>query len=517
MNLLDYARQLGLDPQKVSTANGGEYASGCPDPACGDGGKGRRSDRFHIWPAMETKGLGVGRYWCRQCGITGDTIAFLQTYLNMDFREACQEHGVALPNNGAAKKHRHIASPVLPESPQGWKPRVYPMPDAKWQEKANNLLLDCRAVLAVENEAMAWLEARGISREFADRFGVGFNQSSKGGDRYRPRSAWGLPAKEGRGGKQVNSLWIPRGWVIPSFNQEGRLQQLRVRRMDADVEKFCDNIKYLPIDGSSSATLIYYPEAEVFVPVECGFDAMLIAGSLHGKVGAITTWNDSARPDVTAHRLLQRSSLILGGLDFDEAGEKQQEWWNTVYKQHRRLPQPGPGIKDPGDAYAAGINIREWIVDALPRGLRIKLGFAAGARPVQKQQQQDRVDAVPAPVTPAATVAGGGPRVIEVELTDGLVISITDDQQLWQELTDAGKPVFSRNEMERLKLATSTMSPQERLDAAMLAIATKQVFKGYIPRGRVLGDDVAAEDTGGDAGADMVKERACKWTLNKKA
>lgn len=48
MDLKDYLENLGITPRKASTADGGEYSSSCP--ACGDGGKGLRSDRFRIWP-----------------------------------------------------------------------------------------------------------------------------------------------------------------------------------------------------------------------------------------------------------------------------------------------------------------------------------------------------------------------------------------------------------------------------------------------------------------------------------
>jgi hypothetical protein len=183
-----------------------------------------------------------------------------------------------------------------------------------------------------------------------------------------------------------------------------------------------------------------------------------------------------------------------------------------VYKQHRRLAQPGPGIKDPGEAYAAGINIRQWIVDAMPRGLRIKLGFSSSVKPVQKRAAEPAPQQpAPAPLqtSEATPQIQPGSRVVEVELTNGMIIYITDDQQQWQELTDAGKPVFSRNEMERLKAATSTMDQEERLAAAMQVIEAKQVFGGYLRRGELCRDGEGVEATQG--------ERGCRWTLNRKA
>lgn len=483
MDLLTYMQNLGFSPSKVSTANGGEYSSACP--GCGDGGKGSKSDRFHIWPYMEGKGLCNGRFWCRQCDANGDTIEFLQKYCGMDFLGACVDLGINLPHRGAERQKNHVKMATIKQQKSTWLPRDYGKPSPVWQEKAANLLADCTARLANAPDAMAWLEARGISKEFATKYRIGFNQSSKDKDRYRPRSVWGLDPKHGRGGKKVTSLWIPRGWVIPSFDVDGSLLQLRVRRMDEDIAAFCDNIKYLPLDGSSSATLIVCPDADVFIPIECGFDAYLIAGAMHGKVGTICTWNDSARPDVRAHRILSRSSLILNGLDFDAAGEKQQEWWNKTYKNNRRLASPGDGIKDPGEAYEAGINIQQWIADALPRGLRISLGFDGPKKSKKPEKAKNNAKNSEKNQQPQQEEESGS-KIIEVELISGVVIYITDDREQWNTLTSEGKAVFSSNELERLKTATSSMSKDERVAAVAQAVEVKKEFGGYIRRGAVV-------------------------------
>lgn len=486
MNLFDCMQNIGLTPRKCSSAHGGEYYSSCP--ACGDGGKGGKSDRFHIWPSKDNKGLCVGRFWCRQCDVSGDTIEFLQRFMGMDFPSACMELGISLPKMPEKKRSNCIASPCMTVQRGGWMPTDYGYPHALWREKAGNLVDDCRRRLAADSEAMSWLEGRGISRSMADKFELGYNQSSKDGDRYRPRSLWGLAAKQGRGGKTVKTLWIPRGWVIPARNiTNSELFQLRIRRRNDDICKFCDNIKYLPLDGSTSATLVIYPKADVFVAVESGFDAILIAGHLHGKVGAVCTWNDSARPDVHANKVLEKAPLIIGGLDFDSAGEQQSKWWDNRYKQHRRIASPGKEIKDPGDAYAAGVNIREWVVDSLPRGLRIKLGFDSGLgkpkkdiRTEEHKKQQEEKDEQCSP---------SAKQVIEMELTDGTIIYITDNRGEWDRLAAKGEAVFSRHEMERINAATASMSAQDKMDFTLQVVMSKKIIGnncGHIVAGRDL-------------------------------
>lgn len=470
-DLLSLMSSQGYTPRRCSSVDGGEYSSACP--VCGDGGKGGESDRFHIWPAKQTGGLAPGRFWCRQCGEAGDTIAFLQKVSGLSFQQACSELDIALPGNTTYQPRRYQPPPACPTDHPEWQPRTYPTPGPIWQEKAGNLLADCRKRLAAEPEAIAWLEERGITRQMIDTYGLGYNMSSRGGDRYRPRSAWGLAPKK-QGGKE-KKLWIPRGWVIPCFDKDGALIQLRIRRRDEDVAAFCSHIRYLPLDGSSMAAMVLHPAAEVFVIVESGFDAFLLAGTMHGKIGAMTTWNSSARPDVYADSVLQRASFILGGLDYDKGGDREQPWWTKTYKHYRRLPAFADGVKDPGDAYQAGIDLKSWIVDGLPKGLQIKLAFNKPPVVSTKPKPPAMPEEKPAEKSP--------PEAIEIELSDGLVIYVTNDTAKWQELTDQGKPVFSQNELERLKTATAGMTAEERIAAARQAIEVKQAFGGYIRHG----------------------------------
>lgn len=483
-DLLSIMNGRGFSPRRCSSVDGGEYSSACP--VCGDGGKGRDSDRFHIWPAKETGGMASGRYWCRQCGASGDSISFLQSVDGLTFRDACNELGIVLQGKGGYKPRRYQPPPAAPSGPAEWRPRTYPAPSATWQEKAGNLLADCRQRLAAEPEAIAWLEERGLTRRMIDAYGLGYNLSSRGGDRYRPRSAWGLPPKKQDG--KDKKLWIPSGWVIPSYDKNGALIQLRIRRRDEDIASFCNHIKYLPIDGSSMAAMVLHPEAEVFVVVESGFDALLLAGTMHGKIGAITTWNSSARPDVYAHSILQRASLILGGLDYDQGGDREQEWWQATYKQYRRLPKLPNEAKDPGDAHKAGADLHAWIVEGLPKGLRIKLGFD-GSRKLPQKVETKPAEAETKTAEPAPQPAENEAEVIEIELTDGLVIHVTNDRAKWRELTGQGKAVFSQNELERLQQATATMCEEERLAAARQAIEIKQTFGGYVRGGRQVSED----------------------------
>jgi len=67
---------------KVASTNQGEWAGPCP--FCG----GR--DRFRLWPFEGS----TGRWWCRQCGKTGDGIALFMQLNTTNFAEAKAFFGI---------------------------------------------------------------------------------------------------------------------------------------------------------------------------------------------------------------------------------------------------------------------------------------------------------------------------------------------------------------------------------------------------------------------------------------
>jgi hypothetical protein len=79
--------------------------------------------------------------------------------------------------------------------------------------------------------------------------------------------------------------------------------------------------------------------------------------------------SSSTRPDKTATEKLTTSAHILNALDADGAGEKETGgWWRDNYPDAERWPVPEG--KDPGEAWKAGVNIREWVMEGLPEGMR---------------------------------------------------------------------------------------------------------------------------------------------------
>jgi DNA primase len=360
-NVLNLLQGRGVTPRKVSSGKyGDEYHSGCP--FCGDGSPRQPSkgpsDRFQVWPDRKDGGF----FRCRRCGIYGDNIQFVIETEGKTFPQACAALGIDLPNNYVTPAKMTPRPPK--ESRQDFLPHTYEKPHELWMEKAESFVGDCHAHLMKSGSALSWLAGRGIKRETAEKYRLGYNPGKDGKPLYKSRKAWGLPEIKAASGKE-KPLWLPVGLVVPMLDADGRVVQMRIRRNSADREAFLPELKYYVVPGGSQATMVLNRGARCFVCVEAGLDAILIAQDASGlDTGAVTTWNASAKPDAVTCELLANSMRIVVALDADDAGEKGSEWWTQTFRQARRLVPVGG--KDPGEMFAAGRDIRTWLLDGLP-------------------------------------------------------------------------------------------------------------------------------------------------------
>lgn len=95
--ILPFLESQGVELRRVGRTNGGEWAGPCP--LCG----GR--DRLRVWPTPTT---GRPRAWCRQCGCSGDALAWATQVGGRDPRtrgsiaETLRDHGY-LRNGGGRR------------------------------------------------------------------------------------------------------------------------------------------------------------------------------------------------------------------------------------------------------------------------------------------------------------------------------------------------------------------------------------------------------------------------------
>ena len=358
-DLLGLFEAHGLVPKKKT---GGEWMSPCP--ACGG------TDRCMIKPADHD---GRGGYWCRQCGTYGDAIQFLRDYEGMDYHEACRHLGIE-----AARATSSLPRPPRPAAAQDpFVPTASVPPAELWTTKATAFAAWAHQHLLKNPEQLAWLAARGLPLEAVQRYRLGWNPGEKGKScLIRPRPSWGLPPAEGKPDKDgkpsvKTTFWIPRGLVIPHLatdDPEGPVLRLRIRRPESDRKEFKDETKYYVIPGSSMAAMVLGRETRAFVVVESELDALMlhhVAGDLVGAVSVMTA--NIKKIEAGVHEALRDAVAILVALDAEGkggAGAKGWERWPASFPRAKRWPCPVG--KDPGEAFAAGANLRAWIVAGLP-------------------------------------------------------------------------------------------------------------------------------------------------------
>lgn len=330
MTIIELIQADGFFTKRVGSTGGGEYAGPCPWCA--------GQDRFRCWP---TQGE-AGKYWCRSCGRSGDAIQYLRDYRRMTYREACDHLG---RDPGQRPPMAAGRPPVKP----AWEPRACPAPGDLWRDKARRLVSEAVYHLWAPpgKEALRFLEMKGLAGDTVKRFSLGWLPA----DRWDAAPAWGLPEVLKDNG-QPKRLWFPKGVTIPLL-QGGQVKRVRVRRPDGEP-------RYYIIRGSSTMAMIVGDENPVALVVESELDAMLLQQEAGDLVSVGALGNAQTRPDQQAADLLSQSRLILVALDADRAGAQEAwRWWKDHYHQAHRWP-PIQG-KDPGEMFAAGVNLRAWV------------------------------------------------------------------------------------------------------------------------------------------------------------
>jgi len=371
------ARHVGADKIiRVGGKDGGLYHSPCP--ACGG------TDRFMTFPGQPGGDMaqqhGVNGTWScpRHCQKGGDVISFLQEFDGMSFTEACAELDITVAK--APRTYRPLRRPQAATAT--FEPDAYQAPSAVWREHAAKLATEAHAALLREPSALRWLADRGLPLEAVTAYRLGWlaGEDRDGTKIFRQRAAFGLPPKT-KDGREVRSMCIPRGITIPAWSRDGQCLRLRIRRPNRDLDASNPHDpKYMLVtqpDPKWSAPLVLppvgvLPELATWVIVEAELDAMTLHHACGGRVGVVAVLSVAMRPDAVAHAALSVATRILVALDFDKPAEdgrptptaKAWPWWEAAYP-HARL-WPVPQGKDPGEAFAAGVALRDWVRAGMP-------------------------------------------------------------------------------------------------------------------------------------------------------
>lgn len=317
--MIELMKEFGLDPQRTSSTRGGEFHSSCP--ACGG------NDRFMCWPK-------TGRYWCRQCDISGDATQFCRDFLKLSFQEARNKAGAS---NSTFFPYHRSSFPAYPSS--------------SWKDKAIVFIENAHRRLIIDQTALGLVRARGLTIETIKQYQIGWHPVST----FSSRTEWGLEQKLENG--KEKKLFLPRGIVIPTFENE-KLRKIKIRKSDRkEGDRFG---KYYIVPGSAdSMYMLSNTTHSVIIIVEAELDAMLVVQEAGNICSCLALGGAQKRPDQQLHHWLMNRELILFALDYDESGKNEYDWWQTTYPHLE--PWPVPEEKSPGDYFIKNGDLSKWV------------------------------------------------------------------------------------------------------------------------------------------------------------
>lgn len=336
--------------------------------------------------------------------MSGDNIQFLIDFEGMSFKDAC-----AYLNIDRVDYRPESHSPSTIKNPP-FQPTEHQSPAELWLEKAEKFITWAQEQLKNNQQQLDWLASRGINRTAAEAARLGWNPGENGKDIFRARKAWGLPELLKENGKP-RMLWLPRGLVIPYCPPlaevaqgagGGPVQRLRIRRPDGDP-------RYYVVPGSSMSTMVIGADRKAFVIIESELDAIACAAATE-LAGAVSLGTLQGKPDAAAYAVLKNAVQILNALDYGDQGggkaasERAMKWWSDNFND-RCDRWPVPKGKDPGEAFAMGIDLKGWIEAGLPPVIIIGSRLKEQGQPPEggARKEEEKINVIPADILKATS------------------------------------------------------------------------------------------------------------------
>jgi len=425
---IDILNASGLGAQYTGTTHGGEWHAPCP--VCrletGNGGK----DRLCVWPKES-------RAWCRRCEQSFSLPELLAETAGIDVAEARNR----LP--GLKLRHQKVPSAV-----QSW---------PAWQARVEKIV-EARMALLEQFDGkyhLKYLVKRGLTLETIRRARLGCNVIMLS----YPRDEFGLTPESHPETGKPRSVYLPQGILIPYLDLDERCVKLQVR---CDDERYG---RYRNLPGSRAASMVLMPEGEVsaVVLLESALDALLCQQEGPENFAFVALGSTNQMPDRTATVLLREVPHVLVATDSDEAGAKAwaklEEWFP---KASRLIVPPGFG-KDIGEAYLAGLNVRDWCESG------VELAAEGKKRPPEAQPRRS----VPAKPVPQAA------EPVSPPCSDDMPFTLVESRdEVKRVLAELGKAELLYVDLETAALAEYADDPRAALDPHRARIRLLQVSAG---------------------------------------
>jgi len=289
------------------------------------------------------------RWYCPPCQLSGDVIAWVMRWENVDFLEACKRLGAEYLSEVRARP-----------KPRPGKHRAEPTrPSETWQERARGFITYAQEQLWREagRAALAHLrQERGLRDETIRSWGLGWN----------PKDWWDKPERWGLGGNK--RIWLPRGVVIPC-EVDGAVWYVKVRRFGDDGQPLMGSgEKYGSPRGGRSALfgLDKLQGRDMVIICEGEFDAMLLWQEID-KVGhpvdVLAVGGAGRHLEDRWLSYLTTFKRLVVAFDLDDAGQSANARWLGESARVRRACIPKLSDKDNYDLtdfWKDGGRLHDW-------------------------------------------------------------------------------------------------------------------------------------------------------------
>lgn len=413
---------------------------------------------------------------CYSCGFNADPVRFLRQIEGKTCPEAHRILGLTCEraecpvwdkcSRGRGERTDLPAvAPVRQARPTGPVIHQADTPAEKWQHKAAELVEYAHQRLLDAPDQLAYLAGRGLPVEAVIKYRLGYLPE----DYYRARAAWGLPEEISEKTGKPKKLWLPQGIVIPWADPagSGSIHRIRIRKQTVWDAK---DPRYHWLPGSGNDIICLNPTTRAHAIVESDLDGLLIDWLAGDLVATVPLGSCSTRPKASAFESLRRSRRILVALDFDTPQWSEQKermvapgaeacgWWSKTFPDTWKR-WPVPQGKDPGEAYQAGVNLRQWVLDGLPPAMRVQVKPPVvapypppAAQPAADRSENDHSAAL-CGASAQEGVEGSRPVVAKLRSRSGHEYYFTDSPEEYRRLQAESVTVFSPKEIAAIKEA----------------------------------------------------------------
>ena len=240
-----------------------------------------------------------------------------------------------------------------------------------WHDSGFPLIVECRRNLEADRDAQRALHDLGIEKDTIKRAWLGINPA----EIKASRAVWGLkpspdPPKDGTpqgGAASGDDLVIPAGLVLPRFN-EAVLNRILI--LPDNLQKDGDLAGGELVDGSDKTPLLFIAEdGAPVVAVADELQALLLEQEIGDACSVICLARPDEKPSKDGDAQIKGAEAFLVVMPEKAApGAKDWEAWKKAYPASR--PYALPKGDNLFAAARLGVDIRAWIMEALPKEFR---------------------------------------------------------------------------------------------------------------------------------------------------